>query len=203
MNEHLDFWIDHYLDGELPTGLLSQVEEHLQSCSSCQKLLQERQKLSALLQQVPSAEPAKSEAQFVADLRASMVNTPPGKLILPYLPDPILANEGAFFWTWTAVSMMILLATVFFQTVGFLQLLLEVVPGEHQVVLGQMSMSSLWPQLTLPEPASGFLRQVGWFGLLDWNWLANLVVMGLLGLLMVSCSAAWLVRSQITNKTNH
>jgi predicted anti-sigma-YlaC factor YlaD len=67
MSDHVNEWLNAYLDGELNGRRLHQVEEHLAHCESCQAELESLQGLSALLQQVPAPE-FTSNVRFVAQV---------------------------------------------------------------------------------------------------------------------------------------
>lgn len=61
MSNHVNEWLNAYLDGELKGARLRQVEEHLAGCEACQAELESLQGLSAMLQEVPAAEFASHE----------------------------------------------------------------------------------------------------------------------------------------------
>ena len=53
MSNHVNEWLNAYLDGELKGGRLQQVEEHLSECEACQAELDSLMGLSTLLHEVP------------------------------------------------------------------------------------------------------------------------------------------------------
>ena len=53
MPEHMNEWLDAYMDGELHGRQLLQVEEHIRLCRACRAELEQMQALSALLHQAP------------------------------------------------------------------------------------------------------------------------------------------------------
>ena len=67
MSNHVNEWLNAYLDGELKGLRLRQVEEHLSGCEACQAELESLQGLSALLQEVPAPEFASHE-RFVSQV---------------------------------------------------------------------------------------------------------------------------------------
>ena len=56
MSNHVTEQLNAYMDGELKGKQFHQVEEHLAECEVCQAELESLQGLSALLQEVPTAE---------------------------------------------------------------------------------------------------------------------------------------------------
>lgn len=67
MSNHVNEWLNAYLDGELKGMRLRQVEEHLAECETCQAKLDSLRGLSALLQEVPAAEFV-SQERFVSQV---------------------------------------------------------------------------------------------------------------------------------------
>lgn len=194
MNEHLNFWIDAYLDGEIAGGLLEQVEAHLHSCEDCQQLLESRKKLSVLLQSMPSVEVVKPETQFLADVNALISNHRSSKRTLPPQIRDWIAGRFQFL-AWSSVSLIIVFVNIFLRTVGLLEGFLSLFPGDHQTLLNQLTMAPSVPQVFAPEPLRTIVGQIGWFGLLDWNWIEGLVVSVVLSILYVAWLTWWLVRN--------
>ena len=56
MSNHVTEWLNAYLDGELHDSQLRVVETHLAECDTCLAELDSLERLSALLQEAPSAE---------------------------------------------------------------------------------------------------------------------------------------------------
>ncbi|MBW2306129.1 MAG: zf-HC2 domain-containing protein [Deltaproteobacteria bacterium] len=102
--------ITPYLDGELPYDQARRLEMHVEECPSCMKLLEDEQKLWALLQKWPGLEPS---PDFVEEFwqRAARLPTSPGwrQRLLDFLrPDgvlvPTMALAFSFFlclWIYT------------------------------------------------------------------------------------------------------
>jgi hypothetical protein len=67
MSKHVTEWLNVYLDGELHGSRLHQVEAHLAECQSCQAELTSLERVSSLLQEVPSPEFISSE-KFAAQV---------------------------------------------------------------------------------------------------------------------------------------
>ena len=61
MSDHVNEWLNAYLDGELKGKRLHQVEEHLTACDTCRAELDSLQDLSTLLREVPAPEFAANE----------------------------------------------------------------------------------------------------------------------------------------------
>ena len=200
MNEHIDFWIDAYLDGELPVGMIHKVEMHLQTCQKCQGLLQEREELSTFLHIIPAAIPLKSEDKFLAELDSMIANDPAAKSTWLSRTKEWLGDERFRFIAWSAVSLVILLASLFFQTVGILSELISIIPSEYTVSFNQLIMSSANPMIH-PNPIQAVLGGAGFYGLLDLSWLTNTIVLIVLSILNVVWLVVWLLRNP-TGKLN-
>ena len=195
MKEHLGFWVDAYLDGELPSAMLDQVEAHLLTCKDCQQLLESRNTLSVLLQSMPSAEGVKSESQFLAEVNELMLNYSSPQKTLPAQLQNWFSGRYPFL-AWSSASLILLFANIFLRTVGLLEGFLSLFPGDHQILLDQLTIAPTVPNLLAPEPLRSILGQLGSFGLLNWNWIESLVVSGILSILYVAWLAWWLARSR-------
>lgn len=189
MNEHLDFWIDAYLDDELLVGMIPGVEAHLLTCEKCRNLLQERKELALLLAGVPAAKPMKSDYQFLAELDKKLLGEPAVKSIFPDQIKAWLGDDQFKFIAWSGVSLVILLASLFFQTVGLLSEALSILPVEYKVLFDQLISTAAGSQPIIPGPMQAVLGGAGFFGLLDLNGLSNMFVLLVLSLLNV----IWLV----------
>jgi len=67
MSNHINEWLNSYVDGELKDRQLRQVEEHLAECETCRAELVSLQGLSALLREVPVPEFISNE-RFVSQV---------------------------------------------------------------------------------------------------------------------------------------
>lgn len=67
MSKHVTEWLNAYLDGELNSSRLPQVEAHLSDCQVCQMELESLEKVSGLLHEVPTPEFTSPE-QFAAQV---------------------------------------------------------------------------------------------------------------------------------------
>ena len=61
MSDHIQEWLNAYLDGELRGRQLHHVETHLAECQACQTALHSLENLSALLHEIPVPEFISSE----------------------------------------------------------------------------------------------------------------------------------------------
>jgi len=104
MSNHVTEWLNAYLDGELKSRKLHQVEEHLAECEACQAELESLQGLSSLLHEVPAGGFTANET-FV-----SQVN-----LLLPQR-TVASARRKALEVGWWMVPVGLLLAWVFVNT---------------------------------------------------------------------------------------
>jgi predicted anti-sigma-YlaC factor YlaD len=76
MSEHIQEWLNAYLDGELSGARLRQVESHLADCGICRAELDELQQLSALLHDTAPAGDFLSTERFVANLTLNLPRQP-------------------------------------------------------------------------------------------------------------------------------
>jgi len=196
MNGHIERWLDAYLDDELEATLRSQVETHLTSCLDCQKLLAQRSALSTLLLQVPAAQGLKPEARFAAEVGLLIAQRPHLRPSVKQELRQWLFNDTSRNLGWLAVPIGLLLAGIFIQTVAGLSSVLALIPGPHQEILRQISMAQPVPVLANPQLWSGMLSGLGWFDLLQWDWLSELLALGAISLLYLAWLAGWLVHNQ-------
>ena len=76
MTEHVNEWLNTYLDGELRGARLRQVENHLAECDECRAKLDELQGLSALLRETAPTGKFISTERFVSNLTLSLPRQP-------------------------------------------------------------------------------------------------------------------------------
>ncbi len=106
MSEHVTAWIQAYYDGELPASRRQQVEQHLQSCPSCQHELEALQKLSAMLGAVPLPASVLSPERFNQQVKLRLPRTVPltpwqrlmraGWGLAPWAPSPAGPSSRSF-----------------------------------------------------------------------------------------------------------
>ena len=104
MSNHVTEWLNAYLDGELKGMRLRQLEEHLAECEVCQAELESLNSLSALLQEVPTAE-FTSHERFVSEVN----------LRLPQRREKAAQNKATEAGWWM-IPIGLLLAWVFLST---------------------------------------------------------------------------------------
>ncbi len=188
MSDHIEPWLDAYLDGELPGAKRRQVEAHLGECGGCRALLEQRSALSALLREAPAAETRKSPARFEADVR----------LQLRARPQPVLLGRQALRWVWIAAPVLILLAWVFVQSTLLLSTALSFIPGVDQA----LQVGSIGAGLFgLPPVAGDLLSFALPLELFNGNFLVWLALLLVIGLLYVGWLAGWWARSRRNNET--
>lgn len=123
MNQHVEHWIDAYLDGELTEKQQQRFEKHLERCPECLRLMEERGKLSDLLQEFVVPEPQKNTEQFVQELN----------LLLPREQNrPSFRDRNNSLWI--IVSIGFLLGIVFLQSINLVSNALMWVPGFDRFV---------------------------------------------------------------------
>lgn len=76
MPEHINEWLNAYLDGELRGARLHQVENHLAGCAECRAELAGLQGLSALLRETDPAGKFISTERFVSNLTLNLPRQP-------------------------------------------------------------------------------------------------------------------------------
>ena len=184
MNEHLNEWIDAYLDGELTPSQKRQVEAHLAHCPACARLLEQRRALSNLLQEAPAAEGLAPEMEFLADVGLQLAHRQ-SRWNLPKLA-PSLA--------WQIIPVGLLLTLIFGQTALTLSGVLSFIPGSNQVSTNQA------PALThlqvMPGIMNTLLSFLGVFNFVNWGWMTGLIFLAVLSLAYVGWLASWWAHSQ-------
>ncbi len=104
MPDHVNNWINAYLDGELRGSRLAQVESHLDECAECRAELASLQALSGLLHEAPLPD-FPSAKRFAANV----------VLGLPRKPETPLGRK-ALEVAWWLVPVALTAAWVFVQT---------------------------------------------------------------------------------------
>lgn len=183
MNQHVEIWIDAYLDGELTPKQTEKFERHLETCPNCLALLEERESISRLLNSIPLPETTRSDEDFVQDI----------KLLLPREQNkPGPTSFGAI---WIVISILILGAISFLFSINLITNFMILVPGMEELVTTVMITPSVtaavtpWIELFFNQVFnfSGF----GFFyGSLKFTTLA---LMAILALIYLSWLAFWWV----------
>ncbi len=191
MNQHLEQWIDAYLDGELTEKQQMRFEKHLETCPECLRLMEEREKLSSLLAEFSLPEPQKTTEQFVQDLN----------LLLPREQNRAGLNNRKS-GLWIIVSIGFLLGIFFLQSINMVSNVLIWFPGIDRFVdlttaaPGFLQNLSPWVEL--------FLNQAAAFS--GWGWIyrslqfSTLALTIVLVLVYISWMTFWL-STQVNNKT--
>jgi anti-sigma factor RsiW len=182
MSEHIDLWLDVYVDGELSAEQRQRVNTHLLQCDRCRCLVAQRKSLSTTLQDMPAVHGLKSETRFVAEIGLQMGDR--RSVLSPNLTS----------WLWYLVPLTLLLAVVFIQTVTLLTTAVSAFPEANQVLQG--SMSVMQSTLAIPLLTGTTFEMVSGIGILDWGWAAGLISLAVIGILYVSWLAGWLVWRQ-------
>jgi hypothetical protein len=201
MNEHLNLWLDAYLDGELPPQIKAQVDEHLAACPQCQALLNKRRSLSDLLHTAPLAADLKPAEQFVAEV-SRKAGVKAGR--------PLANLNTPAIWSrlWQLAPLVLLLAWAFMQSVSIVSLIVALIPGASQILQHEASI--------LRSSGAGYWLEAGNLSgldlanldlllpldLLGWNWITSLLVLAGGALFYVGWLASWWALS-LQTKTNH
>ena len=184
MSEHLEAWIDAYLDGELSAVHKRGADAHLAQCQSCRDLLAQRKNLTALLQGIPPASGLKPEAHFVAEV---------GLQLKPRRERERLRTQVIRFgWQFFPVALLLVLA--FVQTVFTLTSIVGVIPGADQILSNRATFLLQLPML--PGQLSDLLNILGVFNSLDWNLFTGMAAVLVISLIYVCWLAGWWVWNQ-------
>ena len=84
MSKHITEWLNAYLDGELNSRHLHNIEAHLAECRACQSELKALERLSGLLHEIPAPEftsPERFAAQVNLRLPHQRTSTPENKIL--------------------------------------------------------------------------------------------------------------------------
>lgn len=192
MSKHVTEWLNAYLDGELRSSQLQQVEAHLVECQACRDELESLARLSSLLHEVPAPEFTPAE-RFAAQV----------SLRLPHrsYPPPVSKNS-LLELGWWLVPAGLLGAWVFIGTSFIVKDILEAANN-----LGLLAGLSDW---LVFDPASEtyWSATLGQYGILSGNtldWAAStealtrtllplLIFQVTIALLYLSWMAIWWAR---------
>jgi hypothetical protein len=196
MTEHVTQWLEPYYDGELRGRRAQQVEEHLETCSTCLAEFESLDALSALLKEFPEARNLTPVDTFAAQVG----------LRLPRKAQESKGNK--FFrvgWQWVPIGLLatwVFVQTAFFVN-GFLTWVLRVFPGAEQFTgflqsntqtesfFGAASNLNSAEFTEIGQFWLNILRGGGPFG---WAVTLNLILTLVLGLLYLSWLASWWVQ---------
>lgn len=129
MNEHIEIWIDAYLDGELNEIQIAKFKKHMIVCSDCLVQLEEREKLSTLLQSFTLPKSSQTTEQFVRNIN----------LLLPRIQTKPSKKLGLGIG-WILVSMGFLAVLSFTQVINWMSNLILLIPGAERLVTQVVSL---------------------------------------------------------------
>jgi anti-sigma factor RsiW len=195
MNGHQDQWLDAYLDGELTAAQQRQFETHLDACERCSEMLAQRRSLAALLQQAPAAEGLMPLERFMAEVGLRVADQAQVKPSAWQVARLYFLTDNALNLGWLAVPVVLLLASIFVRAVSALGTALAWVPGPHQALLTQAPAAPWAAEIILPVAWSSVMSGLGLFDLLNWNWITEVLVLGVIGILSLAWLAGWLIRT--------
>ena len=197
MSEHVNEWLNAYLDGELGGWRLERVEDHLAGCPDCRAELETLRLLSQLVQQVPLPQALPSAERFTAQVMLRLPRQPARRTQgrLPelgwWLVPAVLLGGWAFvqavFWLSTGIW-----------TAGEIGLLGETAAwlAPQAQGTGMLTGTLQW----LGVMPGGSMQQIA--GLsegMGWNLLLRLVLEGGLGFLYLGWLLTWWQRRQLHN----
>lgn len=190
MNDHVETWLDPYLDGELNRLQQGRVDKHLAQCPECRKLLAQRRALTNLLQEMAPASELKPVDQFVNEVNLRLVRR-----------SRAAQRQISLSLGWQFIPVVLLLAWAFVLTLSIMSNLLLIIPEAEQIV--QQSGSSIISISRLStllgsyplDLTLGALKQIGIFRALDWNLITSLIALASIGLLYLGWLAGWWAHS--------
>lgn len=193
MNQHIDIWIDAYLDNELNENQTARFEKHLEACLACLVLLEERKQLSNLLQNFVTPESSQTTQQFVDQIN----------LLLPRIqrkPSKKRSSGNV----WIIISIGLLAAHTFVQVIHWLSNLILIIPGVDQLVAQVIAVPTFleraFPWLNI------FIKQ--WSTFSGWGFFyssltfTSIALTGYLALIYLAWLVVWW-DNQFNNKNNH
>ena len=197
MSDHVQEWLNAYLDGELVGWRLERVENHLAGCSECRTELEALRLLSHMVQQVPLPGSLPSAERFAAQV---MLRLPRRQA---------RTNQGSMpQMGWYLAPAALLVAWAFLQAVSWLSTGIWTA-GE----IGLLGDTAAW--LAPEAQGTGMLTgALQWLGVmpggtmqqiagmsegLGWNLLLQLVLEGGLALLYLGWLVTWWQRRQHVN----
>jgi hypothetical protein len=199
MIEHVTQWLEAFHDGELPPRRAQQVEQHLETCTSCRYELDQLRSLSVLLAESPLPANLIQPETFVAQVG----------LRLPRIAEPPVWQQALKKgWKWAPVGILgswAFLQAAFIAT-AILGWVLPLMPINAQVAEVLSGETSLLGGMTALPGAD--LTEIGRFGLefvrvggpLGLATSLNLGLTILIGLLFLSWLASWWVQQSNGNR---
>ena len=190
MNDHIDLWLEPYLDAELPAQQVKEIDSHLAECEACRGLVAQQRAISALLHEVPPAAGLKPESRFVAEV---------GMQIERHKSAPITAVR-VLHMVWQLLPVPLLLAAGFIVSVSIIGALLGVFPGTGQALESQFP---LFQSLQVnSEPWSSLFALLGSLMPLNWNWLSGFFALAAISIMYIAWLVSWLLAGrQVKVKT--
>jgi hypothetical protein len=188
MSQHLETWINAYLDGELTEKQQQKMEIHLSKCQQCRLDLDEYQNLSSLLQDSPPADGLKSSEQFTAEVNLLL----PRQQLVPKSRLPKII--------WIIIPVVLLAGFVFLQALALFSDLAALIPGAEGLLTSTFSNPDVdliifpWLQTTIREAL--LWTGNGW--LFHWNAITQFFTTTVIGILYVLWLAGWWVRNRQT-----
>ena len=192
MSQHLESWLDAYIDGELTDRQQKKLENHLENCPECLLQLEKRQRLSSLLQTVPTIADLKSSEQFAAEVN----------LMLPREQKKQKSNLSNVLWVLIPFGLMAVI--VFLQALSLFSNAINLIPGVNNLFYNTFSSSgqglTLFPWLKTTIEGAMIWTGTDW--LFRWNTLTYLFLMMMISFLYLVWMAIWWVRKHQTNLQN-
>ncbi len=182
MNQHIEAWIDAYLDGELNERQIARFEKHLETCPECLVMIEEREKLTRMLQAYQLPENYKHTEQFVDEIN----------MLLPREQIPVIKKQrmGGI---WLLISIGLLITLTFTQVINLISNVLLLIPGADWLV-DQVAALPAFLETAVPW-VQLFFEQ--WFTFSGWGFFygsltfTSIALTGLLTLIYLSWLAFW------------
>ena len=195
MIDHVTHLLGAYHDGELQGKRLNQVEEHLNTCESCQGELGQLQALSNLLALNPAPSALTSVDTFVAQVALQMPRSPDKPTIKRVFNFGWQAAPVGILSVWAFVQSLFIVSGIIFLLMG-LGVNLEPMTDLLAPPSGGLNLGMFlgFEGESISELGRTAVEILGVGGPLGWGPMLYLALLLILGLLYCSWMASWWVR---------
>ena len=194
MSEHVQEWLNAYLDGELSGWRCERVEKHLADCTTCRAEMEALRRLSQAVQQVPLPQDFPSTERFAAQvmLRLPRQQAQPARRTTRELGWWLA--PAALLVAWAFVQAVFWLSTGIW-TAGEAGLLGDAVAWLAPEAQGGGMLTGVFQWIGV-IPAGTMQQIAGFSESIGWNLLLQLVLEGGLALLYLGWLVTWWQRRQ-------
>ena len=189
MKEHLEHWMDAYLDGELLDIQIITFENHLNECEPCRQDYEQQLLLKQALLKVQPIQGNKKADQFLSEIRLQMRASQPKKIGIQRI-------------VWYLVPSALILFFGAMQTFAWVTGLIELIPGANRLIVDSLPFLSnpleVNPWFTTVVQTGLFWNRLDW--LLDWNIFTQMFFILSASILYFVWMALWMMNH--TTKSN-